>query len=110
MHVTKLDPNAGYYVLINTFIVEPDKADELMSVLSNATMHGMSAQPGFVSANLHVNADKTRVANYAQWRSKADVDAMMANSEARAHMVQAAKIATSFDPIYYDLRETHGPA
>ena len=54
--------------------------------------------------------DKTRVANYAQWRSKADVDAMMANSEARAHMVQAAKIATSFDPIYYDLRETHGPA
>ncbi len=109
MHISKLDPNAGYYTLINTFIVEPDKAEELISVLSHATAHAMNAQPGFISANLHISADKKRVANYGQWRSKADVDAMMANPEARTHMLQAASIATSFDPIYYELRETHGP-
>ncbi len=34
MPVTTLEPAAGYVVLINTFTVEPDKADELMSVLS----------------------------------------------------------------------------
>ena len=110
MPVTTLDPDAGYVVLINTFTVDPDKADELMSVLSHATEEGMSAQPGFVSANLHVSVDRKHVANYAQWRSQADIDAMMANPEARVHMVEAAKIATSFEPIYYALQETHGPS
>lgn len=110
MPVTTLDPDAGYVVLINTFTVEPDKADELMSVLSHATALGMSAQPGFVSANLHVSADRRHVANYAQWRSQADLDAMMANPDARVHMAEAARIATSFEPIYYALQETHGPS
>lgn len=110
MPVSTLDPDAGYVVLINTFTVEPDKADELMSVLSRATEHGMSAQPGFVSANLHISGDKKHVANYAQWRSQADLDAMMSNPTARMHMVEAAKIATSFEPIYYALKETHGPS
>lgn len=110
MPVTTLDPDAGYVVLINIFTVDPEKADDLMSVLSHATEEGMSAQPGFVSANLHVSGDKKHVANYAQWRSQADIDAMMANPEARVHMVEAAKIATSFKPIYYTLQETHGPS
>lgn len=110
MPVTTLDPDGGYIVLINTFMVEPDKADELMSVLSHATEEGMSKQPGFVSANLHVSTDKKHVANYAQWRSQVDIDAMMANPEARVHMVEAAKIATSFEPIYYTLQETYGPS
>lgn len=110
MPVTILDPHAGYVVLINTFTVEPDRADELMAVLSRATEQGMSAQPGFVSANLHVSVDRKHVANYAQWRSQPDIDAMMANPEARVHMVEAAKIATSFEPIYYALQETHGPS
>ncbi len=110
MSVTTLDPEAGYVVLINTFTVEPDKADELLSVLSHATEHGMSSQPGFVSANLHISADKKHVANYAQWSSQADIDAMMANPKARVHMAEAAKIATSFEPIYYALRESHWPS
>lgn len=110
MPVTTLDPDAGYVVLINTFTVDPDKADDLMSVLSHATQEGMSAQPGFVSANLHVSVDRKHVANYAQWRSQADIDAMMSNPEARGHMVKAAKIATSFEPIYYALQDTHGPS
>ncbi len=70
----------------------------------------MSSQPGFVSANLHVSGDKKHVANYAQWRSQADIDAMMGNPEARVHMMEAAKIATSFEPIYYALKESHGPS
>ena len=110
MPVTTLDPDAGYVVLINTFTVDPDKVDKLMAVLSHATEEGMSAQRGFVSANLHVSVDRKHVANYAQWRSQADIDAMMANPEARVHMVEAAKIATSFEPIYYALQETHGPS
>ncbi|PZO66979.1 MAG: antibiotic biosynthesis monooxygenase [Paracoccus denitrificans] len=106
--MTTLDPNSGYFVLINTFTVDPSKAEELLAVLSEATEHGMRQRPGFVSANLHISTDRRRVANYAQWRSQADFEAMMIDPEAKSHMMRAAEIASSFDPIYYELRECHG--
>lgn len=105
--MTTLDPKAGYLVLINTFTVEPNRADELLTVLSHATEKGIRQMPGFVSASLHLSHDKRHVANYAQWRSQADLDKMMTNPDAQVHMREAAAIATSFEPIYYDLRETY---
>lgn len=110
--MTTLDPKDGYVVLINTFDVDPSKAEELLQVLSDATEHGMRRRPGFISANLHVSQDRKHVANYAQWRSQADLDAMMTDPAAQEHMRAAAAIADSFTPIYYELRETHaaGPA
>lgn len=105
--MTTLDPKDDYVVLINTFTVEPNHADELLTVLSQATEKGMRQMPGFVSASLHLSHDKRHIANYAQWRSQADLDKMMANPDAQVHMREAAAIATSFEPIYYDLRETH---
>ena len=68
----------------------------------------MSNMPGFISANLHMSTDKKHVANYAQWRSQADIDVMMTDPEAAKHMKEAGTAATSFDPIYYELREAHG--
>ena len=102
-----LDPKAGYLVLINTFTVDPAKADELLKALSQATKHGMRQRPGFISASLHLSRDKRHVTNYAQWRSQADVDAMMSDPASKAHMEEAAGIAESFEPLYYDLSETH---
>ena len=102
-----LDPQTGYLVLINTFTVDPARAEDLLNALSQATEHVMRQQPGFISASLHVSRDGTHVANYAQWRSQADLDAMMRDPAAKAHMREAGGMATSFDPIYYDLRETH---
>lgn len=104
--MTTLDPSDGYVVLINTFTVEPDQAETLLAELLEATERGMRPRPGFVSANLHVSTDRKHVANYAQWRSQADIDAMMADPTARAHMKRAADMATSFDPIYYELRDS----
>ena len=105
--MTTLDPDSHYLVLINTFTVEPDRAEDLLAALSSATENGMRQRPGFVSANLHVSDDGRHVTNYAQWRSREDLDAMMADPAARTHMQEAAGIATSFDPVYYELRETH---
>ena len=104
--MTTLDPNDGYVVLINTFSVEPDKAEALFAELLEATEKGMKPRPGFVSANLHVSNDRKHVTNYAQWRSEADIEAMMADPTAQAHMKRAANIATSFEPIYYELRDS----
>lgn len=102
-----LDPASGHVVLINTFTVEPEKAEELLAALSEATRKTLSRLPGFVSANLHAGRDGRHVANYAQWRSQADLDAMMVDPEAMAHMRETAAMAVAFEPLYYDLRETH---
>jgi quinol monooxygenase YgiN len=101
--MTTLDPAAGHLVLINTFVVEPSRAEELLAVHSRATEDGMRQMPGFLSANLHISQDRCHVANYAQWRSQEDLNAMMNNPSARVHMREAANIATSFTPIYYEL-------
>jgi quinol monooxygenase YgiN len=102
-----LDPQSGDLVLINTFTVDPDKADALLSALSKTTENGMKQRARFISASLHVSRDRTHVANYAQWRSQDDLGAMMNDPDAQAHMREAGGIATSFETIYYDLRETH---
>ena len=101
--LTTLDPKDGYTVLINTFNVRPERAEALIKVLAEATdtMRGM---PGFVSANLHLSQDGTRVVNYAQWRSKTDFDSMLQNPEAQPHMQAAADLADSYEPILYTLR------
>ena len=87
--------------LINTFYVKPEKADELVQLLTKATDEVMRHQPGFISANLHISLDKTRVVNYAQWRSKEDFERMLQNPDAKPHMKQAAELAESFDPVLY---------
>lgn len=107
--MTTLDPAARHLVLINTFTVDPSRAEELLAVLSRATGDEMRRMPGFVSANLHISQDRCHVANYAQWRSQEDLDAMRSNPSARVQMREAASIATSFTPICYELRETHAP-
>jgi quinol monooxygenase YgiN len=99
-----LDPADRHMVLINTFTVDPAKADQLVQVLVDATEKVMKNMPGFVSANLHVSEDRTRVVNYAQWRSKADFEAMRTNPEAGPHMKEAADLANGFEPVIYDLR------
>lgn len=51
--------------------------------------------------------DRTHVANCAQWRSQADIDAMMRVPDVQVHMRKAAEIADSFEPTYQQLREAH---
>ena len=88
--------------LIDVFTVEPEHQQRLVDVLVRATHTIVSKQSGFVSANIHKSLDGTRVANYAQWRSQEDFEAMLANPEAAVHMREAATIAT-FDPHLYEV-------
>ncbi len=101
--MTTLDPQHNYATLINTFQVKPEHADELVGILHGAT-EVMRHMKGFVSANLLVSTDQTRVVNYVQWRSHDDFKAMHANADAQPHMQAAAKLAESFDPVFYTLR------
>ena len=62
----------------------------------------MNKLPGFVSANIRKSLDEWHVANYAQWRSQSDLEAMMQNPEARSHMAEATRLAR-VEPYLYQV-------
>jgi len=84
--------------LINVFTVAPERQQELVVLLAEATEKVMTRMPGFISANIHRSDDGRYVVNYAQWRSRADFAAMRENPDAHEHMSRASAIA-AFEPI-----------
>ena len=95
--------------LINVFTVEPENQQRLVEILVEATEKFMAHQPGFISANLHKSSDGKRVANYAQWASVEEYQAMLQNPESRPHMEQAMQLAT-IDAHLYEVSHTHSIA
>lgn len=88
--------------LINVFTVDPANQQKLIDVLTEATEQTMRHLPGFVSANIHRSLDGKRVANYAQWRSAGDFQAMLANPAVVPHMQKCRELAT-YDANLYDV-------
>lgn len=105
MAETTIRSGGDVMTLINVFTVDPERQQELIDVLVEATERVMRDLPGFVSANIHRSDDGTRVVNYAQWRSREDFQAMLQNDLARPHMARAAELA-SFDPIVCEVAHT----
>lgn len=93
MTVTTIDPQQQVATLINIFAVEPDRQQELVQLLAQATEEVMRHRPGFVSANIHASHDGERVINYAQWASEEDFQAMLRDPVAQEHMRKATELA-----------------
>jgi quinol monooxygenase YgiN len=92
---------AHVVTLINVFTVEPYRQEAVVQALIRATEEVMRHQPGFVSASIHKSLDGTKVTNYAQWRQKEDVDAMLQDHVAQRHMSAVAELAVGFEPSLY---------
>ena len=105
-NLTTLDPSAGYLTVINTYAVAPERAEALLELLIRATEETLKYVPGFVSANFHMNLDRTQVVNYAQWRSGDALQAAAADPKVGARIREAAQIADSFTPLRYELRRS----
>ena len=106
--MTTIERHGPHATLINVFTVEPENAAKLAGLLDEATETVMRHVPGFVSANIHVSTDGTRVVNYAQWETAGAYQAMLADPTAREHMAPAAALASSFDPHVYTVESVHG--
>lgn len=102
-----IDAEGATATLINVFEVEPAKQAELARMLSDATERLIRYQPGFVSVSIHCSLDGKRVVNYAQWKSKEDIERVMADPEAQAQLRQAAAIAKSVSPAVYKVSSVH---
>lgn len=105
--MTTIQQHSSCATLINVFTVEPARQCELADLLRTATEDVMRHVPGFISANIHVSTDGTRVTNYAQWQSAAAFQAMLADPTAREHMDRCAAIAISYDPHLYTVESVH---
>jgi heme-degrading monooxygenase HmoA len=59
----------GHVVLINKFIVEPDKAEQFLKDWTEDAK-GFKQQPGFISTQMHKGIGRSSVfLNYAVWES-----------------------------------------
>ena len=99
---TRIFKGQPLVTLINVFTVEPANQQRLIEILTEATEQVTRMLPGFVSANIHRSVDGTRVTNYAQWRSQADLEAIYTNPAFAPHMQQCAEIAT-YDAHVYEV-------
>ena len=105
--MSTITAHADHATLINVFNVQPERARELADLLTAVTEDVMQHIDGFISANIHLSTDGTRVVNYAQWRSPEAFQAMLSNPTARQHMGQCADLADSYEPHLYTVESVH---
>jgi aromatase len=92
---TVVEPHRPICTLINTLTVKPEHQQQLFAYLKRMTDEVVVHCPGFISANFHLSKDGTRVINYAQWRSLADLQAMLAQNQ--HHVQRCQELAESID-------------
>ena len=103
--MAEIRPGHDIVTVINVFPVAPERQQALVDVLVEATQAVIRHRPGFVSASIHKGLDGTRVANYAQWRSRADLESMRADPMAQAQLARVRELATG-EPHLYEVVDT----
>jgi quinol monooxygenase YgiN len=97
--MTVIESDRGVVTQINVFEVEPDNVDLLVDTLKEAA-RTVTHIPGWMSINLHVSLDRTRVTNYAQCTSKEAWDAVMEVIYANGFIDRLTAIATPRPCLY----------
>jgi quinol monooxygenase YgiN len=105
--MTVIVEHTDHATLINVFTVEPERAQQLADLLASATEDVIQHIDGFISANIHVSTDGTRVVNYAQWRDAAAFQAMLQNPRAQQHISACANLASNYEPHLYTVESVH---
>ena len=106
--MTNISTRGNIVTVINVFAVEPAKQEALVTLLTRATDETVRHMPGFISANIHRSVDGVRVTNYAQWRSRADLEAMLRHPAALPHLREATDLSTSVEPHIYEVAAVRG--
>lgn len=98
----------SHQTVLTTFEMTPGTCQDLLDELKDAYESFISKQPGFIAAGLHVNDAQTRIANYSQWRSREDFQAMLRSSEMRERNRRFTSLCKTFEPVMYDVAATFG--
>jgi quinol monooxygenase YgiN len=73
--------SGGYATFINTFRCTPENQDTVVQLNVDIVERVAREFPGFLSATVHRSLDGTRVINYLQWRTAADLAAMQRSAQ-----------------------------
>lgn len=95
--------------VVNVFTVAPEHQRALIDILIDLTETVVATKPGCISVNLHAGLDGTTVVNYAQWRSRADLDALFTDPRAAELYAELTALGATADPHLYNVvytRET----
>ena len=93
--------------VINVFTVKPERQQELLDVLAEATEEVIKHLPGFISANFHKSVDGVRIANYAQWKNPEALQAMLSHPLASQHLKECREIADHVDFHLYTVEHCY---
>ena len=72
---------AGYATFINTFRCAPEDQEMVVQLNVDIVQRVAREFPGFASGSVHRSLDGTRVINYLQWRTAADLAAMQRSAQ-----------------------------
>mgnify|MGYP002713011298 CR=1 FL=1 len=100
--------DATLQTVITTFEVTPGTCHDLLDELQTACDSFVSKQPGFIGAAIHVNDARTRVANYTQWKTREDFQAMLRADEMRVYTRKFNDLSRGFEPVMYEVVMTSG--
>jgi quinol monooxygenase YgiN len=103
----EISASSDVVTLINVFTATPDRQEQVARALTRATDEVMKSLAGFVSASIHKSLDGRKVANYAQWRSRAHFEAMQQNPAAQQHMAEVASLVERFEPTLFTVTSVH---
>jgi quinol monooxygenase YgiN len=86
--------------LINVFETKPEQQQELIDNWIRF-VDSVRGEPGMIGTALHRSTDGTRVVNYAQWRSEADLDSFV--KKYHEQMDTRRPLAERVDPHLYEV-------
>lgn len=95
--------------LITVYEVEPAEQQRLVDLLTTTYEQFMAHQSGFISAHVLRGLDGTRVVTYAQWESRAAVEAVLHSDALWPTLIQIQRIGVA-DPWLYEVASAHAVA
>lgn len=99
----KISKDNDVQTVITTFDVTPATCQDLLDELTVAWNDFVREQPGFVGVAMHVNDAKTRIANYSQWETRDDFQALLRSDEMQEYHQKFNALCKSFEPVLYEV-------
>lgn len=81
-----------HVTVINVFQVQPQDQEHALGILTKVNAR-IGREPGFLGAAAHRSLDGQRVANYALWRSEAEIREALSIADLRPMLAELAAIA-----------------